>query len=181
MMWVAAVGVAVNGASALLFLRGGRSDMNLRGAFLHLVGDAAISAGVVAAGALLSVTGWRWLDPVASLLISVAIVYGTWGLFREALHLSLDGVPPGVDVLKVRTFLAALPGVEGLHDLHVWAMSTTETALTVHLVMPWRDRPPTFLSGLEDELRRRFGIEHATVQLEPSGATPCARDAEGAL
>lgn len=181
MMWVAAVGVVVNGASALLFLRGGRSDMNLRGAFLHLVGDAAISAGVVAAGALLSVTGWRWLDPVASLLISVAIVYGTWGLFREALHLSLDGVPPGVDVLEVRTFLAGLPGVEGLHDLHVWAMSTTETALTVHLVMPWRDRPPTFLAGLEDELRRRFGIEHATVQLEPSGATPCARDAEGAL
>lgn len=181
MMWVAAVGVGVNGASALLFLRGGRHDVNLRGAFLHLMADAAISAGVVVAGVLLSVTGWRWLDPVVSLAISAAIVRGTWRLSREALHLSLDGVPPGIDVDEVRTLLAGLPGVVALHDLHVWAMSTTETALTVHLVMPWSDRPPTFLAGLEDDLRRRFGIAHTTVQIEPSGSPSCAREVEGAV
>jgi len=177
MIAVAAAGVVVNAVSALLFWRGRRGDLNVRGAFLHLAADAAISAGVVVAGAVLWRTGWTWLDPVASLGISVVILVGTWGLFREALHLTLDGVPKGVELERVRAFLGALPGVESVHDVHVWAMSTTEVALTAHLVMPWRDRPPAFLAGLEHDLDERFGIAHATVQLEPSGAAACARDA----
>jgi len=181
MMWVAGAGVAVNGASALLFRRGSRRDVNVRGAFLHLVADAAVSAGVVVAGAVLWWTGWRWLDPVASLMISAAIIWGTWALFREALHLALDGVPNDIALDEVRGFLVALPGVEAVHDLHVWAMSTTETALTAHLVMPCCDRPPTFLAGLEGELSTRFGIAHSTVQIELSGVEICARAEKGAL
>ena len=177
MIAVAAIGVGVNATSAFLFWKGRRGDLNVRGAFLHLAADAAISAGVVVAGAVLWRTGWRWIDPAASLAISVVILLGTWGLFREALHLSLDGVPKGVELEAVRGFLASLPGVESVHDLHVWAMSTTETALTAHLVMPWTDRPPAFLAGLEAELSTRFGIAHTTVQLEPSGVAGCARDA----
>ncbi len=177
MIAVAAAGVIVNSVSALLFWKGRRGDLNVRGAFLHLAADAAISAGVAVAGAVLWRTGWTWLDPVASLSISAVILVGTWGLFKEALHLTLDGVPKGVELERVRAFLAALPGVESVHDLHVWAMSTTEIALTAHLVTPWRDRPPEFLAGLEHELEERFGIAHATVQLEPSGAAACPRDA----
>ena len=181
MMWVAAVGVVVNGASALLFLRGRKSDVNVRGAFLHLAADAAVSAGVVVAGALLWKTGWRWLDPATSLVISGVVLLGTWGLLRDALHLAMDGVPRSVEIEQVRSYLLALPDVEAVHDLHIWAMSTTEIALTAHLVMPWSDCPPPFLAGLEHELDEHFGIAHATVQIEPSGATACARNQAGAV
>ena len=175
MMWVAAAGVVVNGVSALLFRRGSEHDANVRGAFLHLLADAAVSTGVVIAGAVVWQTGWSWVDPVTSLVVSAVVLFGTWGLLRDALHLAMDGVPRTVEIENVRAFLAGLPDVDTVHDLHVWAMSTTEVALTAHLVMPWRDSPPAFLAGLEHELEERFGIAHATVQIEPASGTPCAR------
>jgi cobalt-zinc-cadmium efflux system protein len=181
MMSVAAVGVVVNGASALLFLRGRKGDANVRGAFLHLAADAAVSAGVVVAGALLWKTGWRWLDPATSLVISAVVLLGTWGLLRDALHLAMDGVPKSVEIEQVRGYLLALPDVEAVHDLHIWAMSTTEIALTAHLVMPWTECPPSFLGGLEHELGERFGIAHVTVQIEAVGNAACARGQVGAV
>jgi cobalt-zinc-cadmium efflux system protein len=181
MMWVAAAGVVVNGASALLFRSGSKGDVNVRGAFLHLVADAVVSAGVVVAGALLWRTGWVWVDPVTSLIVSAVVLYGTWGLLRDAVHLAMDGVPRNIDLEKVRAFLARLPDVEAVHDLHVWAMSTTEIALTAHLVMPWRDCPPPFLAELEHELGVHFGIAHVTVQIEPSGERVCGRAKVGAV
>jgi cobalt-zinc-cadmium efflux system protein len=181
MMWVAAVGVVVNGVSALLFRGGSQRDSNVRGAFLHLVADAAVSAGVVVAGAIVWKTGWAWVDPATSLAVSAVVLFGTWSLLRDALHLAMDGVPRGIDLEHVRTFLLALPGVEAVHDLHIWAMSTTEIALTAHLVMPWSDCPPAFLGGLEHELLERFGIAHATVQIDPAGDDACARGAAGVV
>ncbi len=181
MMWVAAAGVVVNGGSALLFHEGGKADANVRGAFLHLLADTAISAGVVVAGALLLATGWTWVDAVTSLVVSAVVLFGAWGLLRDALHLALDGVPKGVDLEKVRTYLLSLPRVESVHDLHIWAMSTTEVALTAHLVMPWGDCPPAFLAGLEHDLDERFGISHVTVQIEPPTETPCARSVADAV
>lgn len=182
MMWVAAAGVVVNAVSAFFFHERagghghahGEGDMNLRGAFLHLLADAAVSAGVVIAGLVLMQTGWTWVDPVTSLIVSVVILFGTWSLLRDALHLAMDGVPKHIALEKVRAYLAALPEVNSVHDLHVWAMSTTEVALTAHLVVPWRETPPTFLTGLEHELKERFGIAHATIQLEALGSD-CAR------
>jgi len=181
MMWVAAIGVLVNGISALLFRNRSKSDANVRGAFLHLAADAVVSAGVVAAGALLWQTGWAWVDPVTSLLVSAIVLFGTWGLLRESLHLALDGVPMQIELEAVRAFLASLPGVEGVHDLHVWAMSTTEVALTAHLVMPWADHPPAFLETLESEMEKRFGIAHVTVQLDPPTSAECRRAADGVV
>jgi len=181
MMLVAAVGVVVNAASALLFMKGSRRDANVRGAFLHLAADAAVSAGVVVAGVVLWRTGWRWVDPVTSLLVSGVILLGTFRLLRDSVHLALDGVPREVEIEKVRAFLGALPGVDAVHDLHVWAMSTSEIALTAHLVMEWSACPPPFLAGLEHELADRFGIAHATVQIDPTGDAVCARDADGAV
>lgn len=174
MMWVAAVGVLINGASALLFRNRSKGDANVRGAFLHLLADAAVSAGVVLAGAILWRFGWSWVDPATSLVVSAVVLYGTWGLLRESIHLALDGVPKNIELEKVQAFLLALPEVEAVHDLHIWAMSTTEIALTAHLVIPWSDCPPAFLAGLEHELQHRFGIGHATVQLEPMVDNPCA-------
>jgi cobalt-zinc-cadmium efflux system protein len=181
MMWVAAVGVLVNGVSALLFRKGSKTDANVRGAFLHLAADAAVSAGVVVAGAVVWRTGWAWIDPLTSLVVSGVVLVGTWGLLRDSLHLAMDGVPRSIDLEKVRAFLLALPGVERVHDLHVWAMSTTEIALTAHLVVPWTECPPSFLGELEHELQEHFGIAHVTVQLEPSAGSPCARQAAGAV
>jgi cobalt-zinc-cadmium efflux system protein len=181
MMWVAAAGVGVNGASALLFRSHGKGDANVRGAFLHLAADAVVSAGVVGAGALLWRTGWAWVDPATSLLVSIIVVLATWGLLRDSIHLALDGVPRHIELEAVRTFLTGLPGVESVHDLHVWGMSTTEVALTAHLVMPWNECPPEFLATLEHEMAERFGIAHATVQIEPSGSTACPRERVGAL
>jgi cobalt-zinc-cadmium efflux system protein len=181
MIVVAAVGVVVNGASALLFLNRRKGDANLRGAFLHLAADAAVSAGVIVAGIVLWKTGWSWIDPVASLGISAVILLGTWGLLRDSLHLALDGVPKEIELEEVRTLLRTLPGVQSIHDVHVWAMSTTEVALTAHLVMPWRDCPPSFLASLEHDLAERFGISHVTVQIDPPESDDCERGASGAV
>jgi cobalt-zinc-cadmium efflux system protein len=175
MMAVAAAGVVVNGVSALLFLKGSKTDVNVRGAFLHLLADAAVSAAVIVAGAVVWRTGWGWVDPATSLAVSAAVLFVTWGLLRDALHLSLDGVPGSIDLEKVRAYLLDLPGVDTVHDLHVWAMSTTEIALTAHLVMPWCERPPSFLGSLDSALEKRFGIAHATVQIEPADSHACAR------
>jgi cobalt-zinc-cadmium efflux system protein len=170
-IWVALLGIAVNGVTAYLFASGRKGDLNLRGAFQHMLADALVSAGVVVAGIVILFTGWNWLDPVVSLVLAAVILYGTWGLLRESLDLALDAVPESVDLNEVKSFLSAQPGVSGMHDLHVWGMSTTETALTVHLVMP-DGLPDAGLQHLRHELHEQFGVEHATVQIE-QGRVPC--------
>jgi len=179
---VAAIGIAVNGISAWLFARGSQSDLNVRGAFLHLAADAAVSAGVVVTALLMRQTGWLWLDPVASLLIAVVIVAGSWGLLRDSLNLALDAVPTHIDPLAVEAYLAGLPGVRQVHDLHIWAMSTTEAALTVHLVKPDAVVDDALLERIHAELRERFGIGHSTVQFELGDrAHPCGQEAGDSL
>ncbi len=168
-MAIAAIGVLVNGATAALFMSGSKSDMNIRGAFLHMAADALVSLGVVAAGALYLWTGWAWLDPVTSMAIALVIIAGTWGLFRQSLHLLFDGVPESVDLAEVDGLLRALPGVEDVHDLHVWAMSTTDIALTAHLVMPGGHPGDAFLEQIGHELHDRFHITHPTIQIEFDG------------
>lgn len=172
---VAAIGIVINTVSALMFLSGRKNDLNIRGAFLHLVADAAVSVGVVLAGIAIIYTGWLWFDPAVSLIVTVVIVAGTWQLFRESLNLITDAVPAGIEPLAVRTYLSELPGVSSVHDLHIWAMSTTETALTVHLVMPSGYTGDAFLARLVGELHDNFGIEHPTIQIEtgdPSYSCP---------
>ncbi len=171
---VAGVGILVNGFTALLFMRGG-NDINIRGAFLHMAADALVSLGVVLGGALYLWQGWAWIDPVMSLGIAVVIVAGTWRLFTQSLHLLFDGVPDGVDLPAVRARLLALPGVAGLHDLHVWAMGSTENAATAHLVLADAADGPATLQAATSLLRQEFGIGHATLQLETPGfAAHCA-------
>jgi len=165
-MVVAAVGIVVNGISAWLLMVGRQGDLNVRGAFLHMLADAAISLGVVAAGATILATGWNWLDPLASLVIAALIVWGTWGLLREAIMMSLDAVPRGVDGARVESYLRGLPGVSEVHDLHIWAMSTTETAMTAHLVRPGAGLDDHLLHDVCHELDHRFGISHVTLQIE---------------
>jgi cobalt-zinc-cadmium efflux system protein len=165
-MIVAAVGIVVNGISAWLLMAGRRGDLNVRAAFLHLLSDAAISFGVVVAGAIIYVTGWNRLDPLASLVISVLIVWGTWGLLRESVMMSLDAVPEGIDRSRVEDYLRGLPGVTEVHDLHIWAMSTTETAMTAHLVRPGAGLDDRLLHEICQELDHRFRISHATLQVE---------------
>jgi len=178
---VAAIGVALNGIAAMMFSRG-REDMNVRGAYLHLLADAAVSAGVVIAGVLVWTTGWTWIDPATSLVVSVVILRGTWGLVREAMDLLLDAVPPHIDPEAVQAFLGGLPGVTDVHDVHIWSMSTTEVALTAHLVVPWDACAPSMLSDAAIEIERRFKIGHVTIQLEPVGhSDDCARAATGAV
>jgi cobalt-zinc-cadmium efflux system protein len=172
-MAVAAVGIVVNGFTAWLFASGREGDINIRGAFLHMAADAAVSAGVVVAGAIILVTGWNWVDPAVSLAICGAIVWSTWGLLKDALRLSLAAVPPGVALTEVRAYLEHLPGVGEVHDLHVWAMSTTETALTCHLVMPGGHPGDAFLMNAAHELAHRFAIGHTTIQVETSDVTRC--------
>ena len=162
---VAAVGIFVNGGTALLFASG-KSDLNVKSAFLHMAADAVVTAGVVAAGIVIWLTHWDWLDPAVSLVVSVVIIVGTWGLLKSATGLALAAVPEGVDAAAVRSHLLALPGVTGLHDLHIWGMSTTETALTCHLVMPAGHPGDAVLTGVAQELHHRFGIQHATIQIE---------------
>jgi cobalt-zinc-cadmium efflux system protein len=166
MIWVAAAGIAVNGGTALLFVSGRGRDLNIKSAFLHMAGDALVTAGVVAAGVAISLTGWLWLDPAVSLAVSVVIVAGTWGLLKGAVSLALQAVPDGVDAAAVRRHLEALPGVAALHDLHIWGMSTTETALTCHLIMPEGHPGDAALNAVTQELHRRFHIAHATIQIE---------------
>lgn len=164
-MAVAAAGIVVNGGSALLFMRDRRSDLNVRAQFVHLAGDALVSLAVVAAALAIRLTGWSWLDPAASLIVIVVITAGAWGVLRESLDLSLDAVPSRLNHAEVDAWLAALPGVFEVHDLHIWGLSTTETALTAHLVCT---TPPTErgLHDLASALRDRFGIGHTTIQIE---------------
>jgi cobalt-zinc-cadmium efflux system protein len=165
-MIVAGIGIVVNTATALLFLRGSHGDINIRGAFLHMAADAAVSLGVVVAGALILWTGQAWIDPVISLVIAMVIVWSTWDLLRQSILLSLHGVPRGIALGDIRKTLNDMPGVARVHHLHVWAMSTTETALTGHLVMPGGHPGDDFLAAAQRKLRDRFGIHHATLQIE---------------
>lgn len=170
---VAAIGMIINSITAWLFMSGNKHDLNLRGAFLHMAADALVSLGVVIAGAMFLWTGWTWLDPGISLVIALVILLGTWDLLRRSLHLSLDGVPASVELKAVSDYLSALPGVSAVHDLHVWAMSTSEIALTVHLVMPNGHPGDDFLCHTAGVLHDEFGIEHTTIQIE-TGDIQCA-------
>jgi cobalt-zinc-cadmium efflux system protein len=165
-IWVAAAGILVNGVTALLFSSGSRRDLNLKSVFLHMAADTLVTASVVAAGIAIALTGWLWLDPAVSLFVSAVIVFGTWGLMKSAIGLALDAVPEGVDAAAVRAHLLDIRGVTGLHDLHIWGMSTTETALTCHLVMPDGHPGDAMLNGIAEQLHHRFGIHHATIQIE---------------
>ena len=165
-IWVAAAGIVVNGATALLFASGRLHDLNIKSAFLHMAADTLVTAGVVAAGVVIWLTSWYWLDPAVSLIVSAVIVLGTWGLVRNAINLALDAVPEGVDAAAVRAHLLAMPGVTALHDLHIWGMSTTETALTCHLVLPGGHPGDAALNGVAQQLHYLFGIQHATIQIE---------------
>jgi cobalt-zinc-cadmium efflux system protein len=181
MIVVATLGIAVNALSALLFARGRKSDLNVRAAFVHLLGDAAVSAGVVVAGVLVLLTGVALIDPITSLLITGFIAWGSWGLLRDSLKMGLLGVPDGIDHGDVSTFLGNQPGVIAVHDLHIWPMSTTETALTAHLVMPEGCPGDAFLHGLAHDLSHRFGIDHPTIQIERSHASECALGSESVV
>jgi cobalt-zinc-cadmium efflux system protein len=173
-MFVAGAAVVVNGASALLFMHDRRRDLNIRSAFLHLSGDAAIALGVVVSGWIILMTGWSWVDPLVSLFVSALVLLSTWSLLRRSFNLALDAVPDGIDPEAVRTFLSKLPGVTEVHDLHIWAMSTTENALTAHLVMPGDAYGPAFLGEVCKSLHDVFHIEHSTLQVEPENApSPC--------
>ncbi len=165
-MIVAAIGIVVNGVTALLFMSGAKDDLNLRGAFLHMLSDALTAAAVVVAGLLITLTGWERIDPAISLLVSAIIVIGTWSLLRQSVALALDAVPQGIDQAAVAQYLRALPGVSDLHHLHIWGMSTTETALTVHLVRPGLPPDDALLRTASVQLQERFGIGHATFQVE---------------
>jgi cobalt-zinc-cadmium efflux system protein len=173
MIAVAAVGVAINTLTALLFMRGRERDANLRGAFLHMAADAAVSVGVVVAGIAIMLTGRTWIDPLVSIGITLAIIVGTWDLFRESIDLALDAVPRGVDPDAITAALAAIPGVAEVHDLHIWAASTSEVSLTAHLVVPDTDTHASVLSTANDLLRVRFQVAHTTIQLEAEDAGRC--------
>jgi cobalt-zinc-cadmium efflux system protein len=173
-MIVAAIGIVINAVTAWLFASGRKDDLNLRGAFLHMASDALVSIGVVAAGLAILLTGWAWLDPIVSLFINGVIVWGTWGLLRESLGMSLAGVPAQIDPDSVRNFLSTRKGVAGVHDLHIWPMSTTEIAMTCHLVMPGGHPGDAFLHELAADLASRFKIDHATVQIEIDPRMACA-------
>ncbi len=164
-MIVAVIGVVINTATALLFMRGQKHDLNVKGAFLHMAADAAVSLGVVIAGLLINVTGQQWIDPLTSFIIVIIIIWGTWRLFIESVDLALDAVPKQIEIDHVREFLLKLDGVEDLHDLHIWAMSTTRIALTVHLVIP-NGSNNQFIAHLQHELNHHFNIEHTTIQIE---------------
>lgn len=172
-MIVAGIGILINGATALMFMKGGEKDINIQGAYLHMASDALVSLGVVVAGIIIGQTGWYWLDPATSIVIVAVIAWGTWSLLRQSFAMAMDAVPESVDPIDVRQYLESLPEVCGVHDLHIWAMSTTEIALTVHLVCP---------DGLDDhrlheighELHDKFEVEHPTIQVERgTSAHPC--------
>ncbi len=163
---VAAAGIVINGGTALLFMSGSKKDLNLRAAFQHMMADALVALGVVAAGIIIMLTAWRWLDPAVSLAVSAIIVAGTWSLLREALNLSLDAVPEGIERESVNRYLSELPGVLEVHDLHIWGLSTTETALTAHLICSPAVESESLLPKICAEVRRRFSIGHVTIQLE---------------
>jgi cobalt-zinc-cadmium efflux system protein len=163
---VAAVGIIINGLSAWLFMKGSKGDLNIRGAYLHMATDAAVSLGVVVAGIAMIFTGWYWLDPVISLVIVAVIVIGTWGLLSESVQLALSAVPAHIEVAAIDAYLRQCPGVTDIHDLHIWGMSTTESALTVHLVMPDGYPGDAFMDDIMRTLTERFSIQHSTLQVE---------------
>jgi cobalt-zinc-cadmium efflux system protein len=165
-MIVAGSGIVINGSSAWMLHAGSHGDLNRRSAFIHMLGDAAVSVGVLLSGAIIMYTGWSRLDPIVSLLIVAAILVSTWGLLRDSLHLSLDGVPESVNTSAVMSFLAGQRGVTDVHDLHIWALSTTSVALTAHLVVPDRGAEDALLDSVTPNLKRRFHIHHATLQIE---------------
>lgn len=178
---VAGIGVVINTVTALLFLSGRRHDVNIRGAFLHMAADAAVSVGVVVAGVLIQTTGRTWIDPVTSLIIAVVVFVSTWDLLKDSINLAVQAVPREIDPAAVRAYLAELPGVTAVHDLHIWAMSTTETALTVHLVKPTVDNDDALLEAIREELAHRFSIEHTTVQIERNAAAECSQAPDEAV
>ena len=172
-MIVAAVGIVVNGVTALLFMSGRKGDLNIRGAFLHMAADAGVSAGVVLAGLAITLTGVTWIDPVTSLVIVAVVAISTWGLLRDSVNMSLQAAPPGVDPARIGAFLRKQRGVKDVHDLHVWPLSTTETALTVHLLVPDGYPGDAFTSQLAAALKERFEIDHATIQIETDPDADC--------
>ena len=173
-IWVALLGILINGGTALGFMAGRKSDLNIRGAFMHMMTDALVSAGVVASGLVVLYTGWLWVDPAVSVTIAVVIVAGTWSLLKDSVNLALDAVPANIDRQKIHDYLLSLPGVSEVHDLHIWAMSTTEVALTAHLVRPGAGLDDQLLAEACHELSHRFGIGHATLQVESGDpAHPC--------
>jgi cobalt-zinc-cadmium efflux system protein len=174
-VWVALAGIAVNGATALGFMSGRKRDLNIRAAFIHMAADALIALGVALSGVAILFTGWQWLDPAVSMMIAVVIVAGTWSLLRDSVNLALDAVPTHIDHDAIAAYLGRLPGVTEVHDLHIWAMSTTEIALTAHLVRPQAGLDDQLLTQACRELTERFGISHATLQIEAGDpAHPCA-------
>jgi cobalt-zinc-cadmium efflux system protein len=173
-MAVAGVGIVINSVTALLFWAGRKGDLNIQGAFLHMAADAGVSAGVVAGGLALRATGWIWLDPAISLAIVGGIFVGTWGLLKDSVNLAMDAVPDGIDEAAVRSYLASLPGVSDVPDLHIWGMSTTEVALTAHLVKPGVQDEDGLIARTYRDLHQRFGVDHATLQVERAqGGPPC--------
>lgn len=171
---VAGLGILVNGGTALLFTHARKSDLNAEGAFLHMAADAAVSLGVVLAAAGIMLTGWYWLDPAAAIVVSLVIALSTWRLLRSALALSLDAVPASIDRAAVEARLSALPGVASVHDLHIWSLSTTRTALTAHLVMPGGCPNDAFLAGTAAAMEELFGIDHVTLQIECGNGPACS-------
>ena len=169
-VWIASIGIAVNGFTAWLFMRGSKTDLNVRGAYLHMAADAAVSAGVVVSALVMAVTGWLWLDPATSLVIAAVIAWGSWKLLVDSLHLSLDAVPPHINAEAVGRYLASDPCVKDLHDLHIWALSTEAVALTAHVVCPAGHPGDAWLARVCDELHEQHGIDHATIQVETGDA-----------
>ncbi len=169
---VASIGVVINTATALLFVSGRKTDLNIKGAYLHMAADAGVSLGVVVAGLAIIATGWEWLDPTISLAIVAIIFVGTWGLLKDSVDLALDAVPKGIDPVAVLDYLSKLPGVVEVHDLHIWGMSTTEAALTVHLVIPQGNVADGFLCEVANRLHDQFDIQHSTIQIERE-YSPC--------
>ncbi len=170
---VAAIGVVINTITALLFISGRKHDLNIRGAFLYMAADAGVSFGVVVAGTIIMVTGWLIVDPLISLLIVAVILVSTWSLFRDSMNLAIDSVPEGIDIIEIKKYLTGLENVSQIHDLHIWPMSTTEVALSVHLNIVDDSLKNGFLRELQQELHNRFSIEHSTIQIERKDDDPC--------
>ncbi len=178
---VAAIGVVINTITALLFISGQKDDLNIKGAYLHMAADAGVSLGVVVAGILVMQTGWPLVDPVTSLIIVVIIFIGGWSLLRDSVNLALDAVPEGIDMPGIRKYLSAIEHVAQIHDLHVWPISTTEVALTVHLILDNDNRPQkNFLSQIQQQLHDDFDIEHSTIQIEAQNDEHCLLDPQAA-
>lgn len=176
---VALIGIFVNGGTALLFMKGAHDDLNIKSAFFHLLGDAFISIGVVISATIIFYTHWLWLDPVVGLLIVCVILYGTWGLLRDSVRLILDAIPHHIDHIGIQAYLLSLPGIHSLHDLHIWGLSTKEVALTAHLVMPQGGMTDEIYKNINEILKSKFKIDHATIQIETGCEEhPCIRHKE---